>query len=70
MDKTPVDVMVDRFLGWKLPKDFSPDCGITFDAKKLEPWPGMWPVGTNILTAIQAREMFEHLLEGFEIVPK
>ena len=23
--------VANRFLGWKLPKDFNPDCGISFD---------------------------------------
>ena len=26
--------MTDRFLGWKLPEDFQPDCGIEFDCNK------------------------------------
>jgi hypothetical protein len=46
--------MVDRFLGWKLPKDFAPDGGISF---KESAW---WPVGTNLLTADQAKEMLQH----------
>ena len=25
-----IDEMVNRFLGWKLPKDFAPDGGISF----------------------------------------
>jgi hypothetical protein len=64
MTKTLIDHAVDRFLGWKLPKDFNPDCGITFDPEKLKPWPGLWPVGTNLLTAIQAKVMLEHALNG------
>lgn len=55
--------MVNRFLGWKLPKDFSPDCGITF--KHNETWgeyPNGWPIGTNLFTADQAKAMFEHCL--------
>lgn len=47
--------MVDRFLGWKLPKDFAPDGGISF---KESAW---WPVGTNLLTADQAKEMLQHV---------
>jgi len=64
MAKTMVDKMVDRFLGWKLPKDFGPDAGISFNPTK--PYEGdelgnsWWPVGTNLLTADQARQMFEH----------
>lgn len=51
--------MVNRFLGWKLPKEFSPDCGITF---KPLGHPNGWPSGTNLLHAGQAKEMFEYCL--------
>lgn len=53
------DAMVDRFLSWRLPQDFSPDCGITF---KPHPHPNAWPIGTNLLNADQARKMLEHVL--------
>lgn len=66
MEKTQIDKMVDRFLGWKLPKDFCPDAGISF--KPTKPYEGdeygnsWWPIGTNLLTADQARAMIEHML--------
>ena len=50
--------MVDRFLCWKLPKDFAPDCGISFKES------AGWPTGTNLLHAGQAKEMIEHLLSS------
>lgn len=50
--------MVDRFLSWKLPDDFAPDCGIIFTPSS------QWPVGTNLFTADQARTMLEHALRG------
>lgn len=59
--------MVDRFLGWKLPHNFSPDDGISFDAiqnrgnkfeKRRE------PVGTNLLDATQATAMVRYMVEG------
>lgn len=56
-----VDKMVDRFLGWELPKNFSPDAGISFKASNN---PTCWPVGTNLFTAEQAKEMIRHML-GF-----
>lgn len=65
MNKKQIDQMVYRFLGWKLPKDFCPDAGISF--KPTMPYEGdelgnsWWPVGTNLLTAEQARQMFEHV---------
>lgn len=64
-----IDVMVDRFLGWKLPEDFHPDAGISFtpefnvewNAKQGKPPQRHEPVGTNLFTATQARAMFEHV---------
>lgn len=60
MSKTMIDKMVDRFLGWKLPKDFGPDCYVSFDREKAEK--NGWPVGTNLLTAEQARAMVKHMM--------
>lgn len=68
MTKTLIDKMVDQFLGWKLPKDFCPDAGISFNPTK--PYEGdelgnsWWPVGTNLMTAEQARVMITHMLTG------
>ena len=56
MDKQQIEHMVSRFLGWKLPEDFSPDGGVSYD--KPSTW---YPVGTNLLTATQAREMIEYI---------
>ena len=59
------DEMVNRFLCWKLPRGFYPDGGITFSMKgRYEgfPLPDCWPIGTNLLTADQAREMLEHVI--------
>lgn len=65
------DEMVQRFLSWPLPDDFCPDGGISFsktvdtaegriDRKHMGP--AWWPVGTNLLSAEQARAMLEHVL--------
>lgn len=60
------DEMVTRFLGWKLPADFNPDCGVSF--KQTHSESGPWgpqkhePIGTNLLNADQARAMLEHVL--------
>lgn len=58
-----IRAMVDRFLGWRLPKDFAPDCHISFKLPDptLNPNPS-WPTGTNLLTADQAERMFESIL--------
>jgi len=59
-----VEAMVNRFLGWPLPKDFAPDCGISFDGRKDDEWNKgkTWPIGTNLLSAEQAKAMFAHCL--------
>lgn len=54
---------VSRFLAWRLPKDFHPDGGMVFiPTKGRGPDSPHWPVGTNLLTAEQAREMIRHVL--------
>lgn len=57
--------MVDKFLGWRVPDNFQPDAFIRFDRERAEqhgysPTGPHWPVGTNLLSADQARAMFEH----------
>jgi len=56
--------MVNRFLCWKLPKDFAPDAGISFSPTKPDGYdqPGWWPIGTNLLHAGQAEDMVRHML--------
>lgn len=59
-----IAMMADRFLSWKLPEHFAPDGGITF--KPTKPYNynelGWWPVGTNLLTAEQAKDMIRYML--------
>ena len=50
-------IAVDRFLGWKLPADFSPDGGISFKSGVCE------TIGTHLFTAQQANEMLKYVLE-------
>jgi hypothetical protein len=59
--------MVNRFLGWRLPKDFQPDAGISFKAECNEGTPWLRkhePTGTNLFTADQAEAMVRYLVEG------
>lgn len=58
--------MVDRFLGWKLPKDFRPDAGISYAPPN---YTGMaldnhYLSGTNLFDATQADAMMRYLVEG------
>jgi len=64
---TVTDEMVTRFLGWKLPQDFAPDCGISFTPIGH---PNGWPIGTNLLNATQARQMLAHVLAAPADAPK
>lgn len=65
-----VKQMVNRFLVWKLPDDFHPDGGVSFEkvSNAGTPYEHKYaPVGTNLLTATQATAMVEHMLEGLEV---
>lgn len=65
--KASIKHMVDRFLGWKLPEDFSPDDGISFKATYNDGTPYVRkhePVGTNLFSATQAEAMVRYMLAG------
>lgn len=61
--------MIDRFLTWPLPKTFAPDGGISFTKfyhgvdNGLHPYK---PIGTNLFTADETRQMLEYVLAGKE----
>lgn len=60
--------MVDRFLGWRLPENFNPDCGISFKKTYNENTPSgpqkHEPTGTNLFDAEQATVMVRYMLEA------
>lgn len=60
------DEMVNRFLIWPLPKTFAPDNGIKFTPppERAPGYSAWWPIGTNLLTATEARAMLEHVLKS------
>lgn len=67
MTEEQIKYMAERFLNWGLPNDFSPDGGITFEPimnRGTRYESPRHPVGTNLLTYTQAREMVRHMLEG------
>jgi len=64
-----MDTMVNRFLSWELPRNFSPDCGISFSADSIAKWEGIWPTGTNLLDADQAEQMIRVLVAPVEDDP-
>jgi hypothetical protein len=60
-----INEMVARFLSWRLPSNFMPDGGITFDPvyQKLDGgYVRNTPTGTNLLDYTQARDMLEYVL--------
>ena len=52
---------VNRFLAWRLPPDFAPGAGISFNPPGRERML-LWPTGTDLFDATQARAMFDHCL--------
>lgn len=59
--------MVNRFLGWKLPENFNPDGGVSFEpvgSKGTEHEFKRDPSGTNLLCFQQAKEMVAYMIEG------
>lgn len=68
MTEEQIKHMVDRFLGWQLPKDFRPDAGISFKPTFNEhmPFGPQYhnPSGTNLFDARQAEEMVRHMIDG------
>lgn len=63
MTETQIKYMVERFLGWTLPKNFNPDAGINY---KRPSYPASYPgpSGTNLLDYTQAEAMVRHMIEG------
>jgi len=55
--------MAERFLSWKLPTDFNPDGGISFDRYDRAAFNfAHWPTGTNLLTYAQALALVKHMV--------
>lgn len=67
MTEDQIKYMVDRFLNWKLPENFNPDGGITFERLGNEGTAHQYtrqPSGTNLIDAAQANEMVRYMIEG------
>lgn len=67
LTKEQIKRMVDRFLSWRLPNDFSPDGGISFEPIGNAGTGNAYtrqPTGTNLLDYNQATAMVAHMLEG------
>jgi hypothetical protein len=68
MTDEQVKHMVDRFLGWRLPENFNPDGGISFQKTHSERGPfgpqKYEPSGTNLFDATQADAMVRYMIDG------
>jgi hypothetical protein len=72
MTEDQIKHMVQRFLQWRLPENFNPDDGISFEpefnveymAKQGKPPMRRSPQGTNLFCASQAEAMVRHMIEG------
>lgn len=64
MDNDQIKHMVNRFLMWKLPEHFRPDCGIIYTPIRIADGRLLEPSGTNLLDATQAEAMVRHMIEG------
>ncbi len=66
MTEEQIKHMVDRFLGWRLPDDFNPDAGVSYQRPNYAHAPRLddMPTGTNLLDARQAEAMVRHMVEG------
>jgi len=65
MNDDQINRMISRFLGWKLPENFSPDAGISFKAPYNENTRYTFkhePTGTNLFNWAQADEMVRYMI--------
>jgi len=56
--------MVQQFLGWRLPKDFNPDGGVSAARPNYAPNVAWELTGTNLFNSTQAEAMVRHMVEG------
>lgn len=57
-----LDEYVNRFLAWKLPLDFTSDCRISYIPPRSDERYPQHPIGTNLFTYTQAKEMLRYVL--------
>ena len=70
MTEAQIKHMVDRFLGWRLPKDFNPDAGISYTPTQFaKSHPDCGPTGTNLFDADQANTMVRYMVDGLPVHP-
>lgn len=60
MTQNEIAEMANKFLQWKLPSTFNPDYGISFNSMNGQ----LKPIGTNLFTCDEAKQMIEFILDG------
>lgn len=68
MNNEQIKHMVNRFLSWQLPQNFSPDNGISYRRPNYSSSVDATPSGTNLFDAIQAEAMVRHMIDGLPAV--
>jgi len=66
MNEAQIKHMAERFLNWKLPEDFNPDAGISFQPMFNENTPHPMrhePTGTNLFGYDDAVNMVRHMIK-------
>ena len=69
MQDDQIKHMVNRFLSWRLPENFNPDDGISFEpiSSKGTPYETRrTPIGTNLFDAMQAEAMVRYMVDGID----
>lgn len=61
--ESEINKLVDKFLAWPLPKSVHPDTCV-IDPHYRETFPNCPLTGTNLLTADEARQMIQYLLDS------
>jgi hypothetical protein len=67
MTDEQIRYMVNRFLGWKLPKGFNPDDGISYKRPNYHASVDATPSGTNLFDVNQTEDMIRYITEGMPV---
>lgn len=67
MTEEQIEHMANRFLNWKLPDNFNPDGGVSFEKIGSKGTPHEFkrePTGTNLWGWSDAVDMVRHMIDG------
>lgn len=72
MTEDQIEHMANRFLNWKLPENFNPDGGVSFEKTGNKGTPHEFkrePTGTNLFGYSDAVDMVRHMIDGLPASP-